>query len=127
MPAKKPKNSIVIGLVALVGLGFMAFAIVSFTTKSELNPFPDDIYLNTPVSLNGEVNFEARVVSLLDRSGERSIIRFSVLETQSGQPLDLVVVIPNSLKPESLIPGQVYRLKTRGERGNLIADDLEKF
>ena len=127
MPAQKPKNFIVLGLFLLISLGVVGFAIFSLSKKSELDPFPDEVYLNAPLSLSGEVNFEGRVVSLLGRSAERSTIRFSVLKSQSGQPLDLVVVVPNSLKPESLISGQVYRLKTRGEKGNLILEDLEKY
>ena len=91
------------------------------------SPFPDDIYLNAPSSLNGQLTFKARVVTQLSRSSSSGSIQFRALQTMSGEELDLVVIVPNDLLEEHIVPGQIYSLTVDAKNGNMLAVDMHKF
>lgn len=126
MTLSKKFSKLIYVLVAaiLVGVGF---ALSKLPQTKSMPPFPDGIYLDSASSLNGVFEFKGRVVSQLGRGDVESSLRFSVLETNSGGPLDLAVVVPDLLQSDAVLPGQVYRVVVLAKNGNMLVQELEKY
>ena len=115
---------ITIGLLALAAI-VLAFSKRTFSPQ--IDRFPDEVYLKAPTSLNGSVAFKARVVSEMGREGNFGSFRLTAIETTSGQAIDLVIIIPDKVKPPQLLPGQMFQIMATAEKGNLLAVELIKI
>ena len=108
-------------------MGVLAFTFLKPSTSLNPSPFPDEIYLDAPSSLNGDFVFKGRVISQLGRNDSRISVRFSVIETSSGQPLDVAVIVPDALMTQGFTPGQIYAVGARANGGNMIAVEMAKY
>lgn len=116
-------------IIPLLIVAAAAAAFIYYQTTSEppTMPFPDQVYLKTPSSLNGEISFKARVVSQIGQSHVGRSIRFSAIETVTREPIDLVVILPENLESVQLLPGQIFKIVAYADRGNMFARELIKF
>lgn len=126
MTLPKHISKLIYVLVAIILVGG-GYALSKLPQGNSMPPFPDKHYLDSTSSLNGVFEFKGRVVSQLGRGDAASSLQFSVLETKSGSPLNLATVVPDILRPEALVPGQVYRVVVLAKNGNMLVQELEKY